>query len=123
MRLTFISPAGPLSRRRPLKESSLAIYILLANFLLRLGVSDITCGFKCYRKRSVQTIFSRQWLNNWSFDAENIFVALKHGYRLKEIAVAWEHTPGSKVKVLKNVIICGFDLLRIRLNDLKGIYV
>jgi dolichyl-phosphate beta-glucosyltransferase len=113
-----------LKQKAPFKRKFFGYgYILLANFLLRLGVSDITCGFKCYRKRSVQTIFSRQWLNNWSFDAENIFVARKHGYRLKEIAVAWEHTPGSKVKVLKNVIICGFDLLRIRLNDLKGIYV
>ena len=97
-------------------------YILLANFLLRLGVSDITCGFKCYRKRCVQAIFSRQRLNNWSFDAENIFVARKYGYRIKEIAVAWKHTGGSKVRVFRNVIACGLDLLRIKLNDLKGLY-
>ena len=97
-------------------------YILLANFLLKLHVSDITCGFKCYRKECIQTIFSRQRLNNWSFDAENIFTARKHGYQIKEITVAWMHTPGSKVKVFKNVIVCGLDLLRIRLNDLRGLY-
>ena len=112
-----------LKQKAPFKRKFFGYgYILLANFLLRLGVSDITCGFKCYRKGCVQTIFSRQRLNNWSFDAENILVARKHGYRIKEIEVAWEHTPGSKVRVFKNVIVCGLDLLRIKANDLKGLY-
>ena len=112
-----------LKQKAPFKRKFFGYgYILLANFLLRIGVSDITCGFKCYRKGCVQTIFSRQRLNNWSFDAENIFVARKHGYRIKEIEVAWEHTPGSKVRVFKNVIVCSLDLLRIKLNDLKGLY-
>jgi len=112
-----------LKQKAPLKRKFFGYgYILLANFILRLGVSDITCGFKCYRKRCVQTIFSRQRLNNWSFDAENIFVARKYGYRIKEIEVAWEHIGGSKVKVFKNVVVCGLDLLRIKLNDLKGRY-
>jgi len=112
-----------LKQKAPLKRKFFGYgYILLANSLLRLGVSDITCGFKCYRRRCVQTIFTRQRLNNWSFDAENIFLARKYGYRIEEIPVAWAHTPGSKVKVLKNITTCGFDLLRIRLNDLKGVY-
>lgn len=112
-----------LKQKAPLKRKFFGYgYILLANFILRLGVSDITCGFKCYRKRCVHTIFSRQRLNNWSFDAENIFIARKFGYRIKEIPVAWEHTPGSKVRVFKNVVVCGFDLLRIKWNDLKGLY-
>jgi dolichyl-phosphate beta-glucosyltransferase len=97
-------------------------YILLANFLLKLNVSDITCGFKCYTKGCIHTIFSRQRLNNWSFDAENIFTARKHDYQIKEIRVTWMHTPGSKVKVFKNVVVCGLDLLKIRLNDLRGLY-
>jgi len=112
-----------LKQKAPFKRKFFGYgYILLANFFLRLGVSDITCGFKCYRKGCVQTIFSRQRLNNWSFDAENIFVARKFGYRIEEIPVAWEHASGSKVKVLKNIVTCGLDLLRIRLNDLKGLY-
>jgi dolichyl-phosphate beta-glucosyltransferase len=112
-----------LKQKAPFKRKFFGYgYILLANCILRLGVSDITCGFKCYRKRCVQTIFARQRLNNWSFDAENIFVARKHGYRITEIPVAWKHTPGSKVRVFRNVITCGLDLLRIKLNDLKGLY-
>ena len=97
-------------------------YIYLANFMLQLGVPDITCGFKCYRQRCVQGIFSRQTLNNWSFDAEDIFIARKHGYRIKALPVKWKHTGGSKVKVLKNVFACGLDLFRIRFHDIKGMY-
>lgn len=112
-----------LKQKAPFKRKFFGYgYILLANFLLRLSVFDITCGFKCYRKRCVQDIFSRQRLNNWSFDAENIFVARKFGYRIKEIPVAWEHAAGSKVRVFKNVAVCGIDLLRIKLNDLRNLY-
>jgi len=97
-------------------------YIYLANFILQLGVPDITCGFKCYKQTCAQEIFSRQKLNNWSFDAEDMFIARKHGYRIKTLPVKWKHTGGSKVKVLKNVFACGLDLFRIRFYDIKGMY-
>ena len=112
-----------LKQKAPFKRKFFGYgYIIFANLLLGLDVKDITCGFKCYTKRCIQTIFSRQRLNNWSFDAENLFTARKHGYTIKEIQVTWEHTPGSKVKVLKNVIVCGLDLIKIRLNHVKGLY-
>ena len=97
-------------------------YIFLANCFLQLRVSDITCGFKCYKRASVQKIFSRQKLNNWSFDAEDIFVARKHGIKIKEIPVRWVHISGSKVNVLKNIFVCSLDLFRIRFYDIKGKY-
>jgi dolichyl-phosphate beta-glucosyltransferase len=97
-------------------------YIYLANFMLQLSVPDITCGFKCYKQKCAHEIFSRQKLNNWSFDAEDIFIARKHGYRIKTLPVKWKHTGGSKVKVLKNVFACGLDLFRIRFYDIKGMY-
>lgn len=97
-------------------------YIFLANFILGMRVSDFTCGFKCYSQKAARTIFSRQRLNNWSFDAEDLFIAKKFGFRIREIPVYWKHVGDSKVKVLKNVIVCGIDLLRIRINELLGSY-
>ena len=97
-------------------------YIKLANFLLGLTISDFTCGFKCYRLEAAQKVFSRQRLMNWSFDAEDIFIAKKHGCTIKEIPVYWKHTGGSKVKVLKNVIVCGWDLILIKYYNLRGKY-
>jgi dolichyl-phosphate beta-glucosyltransferase len=97
-------------------------YIYLANALLGARVSDFTCGFKCYSRRAAQAIFARQRLNNWSFDAEDLFMARKFGFAVQEIPVYWQHVGGSKVRVLKNVLVCGLDLLRIRWNDIRGQY-
>lgn len=97
-------------------------YILLANFILSARLSDFTCGFKCYSQQAARTVFSRQRLNNWSFDAEDLFIAKKFGCRIKEIPVYWKHIGESKVKVFKNVIVCGIDLLRIRMHELLGRY-
>jgi dolichyl-phosphate beta-glucosyltransferase len=97
-------------------------YIKLSNFLLGLTISDFTCGFKCYRLEAARKVFSRQLLKNWSFDAEDIFIAKKEGCKIKEIPVYWEHTGGSKVKVLKNIIVCGWDLFLIKYYNLRGKY-
>ena len=97
-------------------------YIFLANCILGMGLSDFTCGFKCYSLQAARTIFSRQRLNNWSFDAEDLFIAKKFNYRIKEIPVYWKHIGDSKVRVFKNVIVCGIDLLKIRINGLLDRY-
>lgn len=97
-------------------------YIFLANLLLGLRVVDITCGFKCYTRESARKIFPLQTLNNWSFDAEDIFIARKHGYEIMGIPVHWQHVGESKVKVFKNVVVCALDLLRIRIKNSRGFY-
>ncbi len=97
-------------------------YIFLANTILGMRIADFTCGFKCYSLQAARTVFSRQRLNNWSFDAEDLFIAKKSGLRIREIPVYWKHVGESKVKVFKNVIICGIDLLKIRIHALRGHY-
>jgi len=97
-------------------------YIVLANIVLGMHQSDFTCGFKCYSREAARTIFSRQRLNNWSFDAEDLFIAKKFNCHVREIPVYWKHVGDSKVRVFKNVITCGIDLLRIRFNDMLGRY-
>jgi dolichyl-phosphate beta-glucosyltransferase len=97
-------------------------YISLANFLLNMHVADFTCGFKCYRRDVARLVFSRQTLNNWSFDAEDLCIAQQHGCRIKEIPVHWTHRGGSKVRVLRNVIMCGLDLVRICYNQRRQRY-
>ncbi len=97
-------------------------YIFLANCVLWMRLSDFTCGFKCYSQQAARTVFSRQRLNNWSFDAEDLFIAKNFGCRIKEIPVYWKHVGDSKVRVFKNVIVCGIDLLKIRINGLLGRY-
>ena len=79
-------------------------------------------GLNATPAQSARKIFPLQTLNNWSFDAEDIFIARKHGYEIMGIPVHWQHVGGSKVKVFKNVVVCALDLLRIRMKDSRGLY-
>jgi hypothetical protein len=38
------------------------------------------------------------------------------------VSIPWRYYPRSRVKVLRDSLQMGFDLLKIRLNALKGIY-
>lgn len=98
-------------------------YAYLANFFLGLKVSDTTCGFKCFRKPTIHPIFSRQLLKGWSFDAEILYLARKLGFSIKEIPINWVHeTRDSKVVVLKEIFKSGWELIKIKINSLKGLY-
>ena len=95
----------------------------LARKFLSTEVWDFTCGFKCYQRNTVKPIFSRQVLDGWSFDAEDLFLAQKLGFKIKEIPLRWNHyQEDTKVNALKEVFKSGWELLKIRINDLRGLY-
>ena len=72
--------------------------------------------------KKCRKIFERQRINGFSFDAEILFIAKKHGLKVKEVGVSWYNDSESKVKLIKHSLIMFFDLLRIRINDLNGKY-
>jgi dolichyl-phosphate beta-glucosyltransferase len=98
-------------------------FSFLARKFLSMEVGDFTCGFKCYRRNTVKPIFSKQILDGWSFDAEDLFLAKKLSFKIREIPIHWNHyEEDSKVSPFKEVFKCGLDLLKIRINDLRGLY-
>ena len=50
------------------------------------------------------------------------YLASKLGYRIAEVPVAWVDAPGSKVDTTKEVQRFLRDLLKIKWNDLRGLY-
>jgi dolichyl-phosphate beta-glucosyltransferase len=107
----------------PLMRRALGfVYILMARIILGIGVSDINCGFKVYTRTAAQTVFKKQLMNDWSFDAENLFTARKYGYNVKEIPVEWKHKYTSKVKPVRDGLKSFWSLVKIRLNDILGKY-
>lgn len=94
----------------------------LAQMCLDLDLSDFTCGFKCFSKKAAVKVFSRQKIDRWGFDAETIFVGKKKGFLVKEIPVVWKNHTETKVKLPQDVINSLFDLIRIRYNEIKGVY-
>ena len=98
-------------------------YSRITSYFLSLKVSDITCGFKCFKSHTIKPIFTRQLLTGWGFDAEILFLARKLNFKIKEIPINWtHHREDSKVKIIKNILPCSLELLRIRKNSLLGHY-
>lgn len=98
------------------------IYTRLANWILNLKVSDFTCGFKGFRREAAKELFSRQQLENWSFDAEILYLARLKGYQVVEVPVQWRNDERTKVKLWRDIAGSFLGLLQIRLHDLRGTY-
>ena len=91
------------------------LFIFLTNFLLHVDISDINCGFKCFKSEVAKKIFSLQRIKRWSFDAEILFLARLNKFKVVEIPVRWKDSDSSTVKPISAGIQSFIDLLRIRL--------
>jgi dolichyl-phosphate beta-glucosyltransferase len=107
------------------------------NLLVRLvavgGFQDTQCGFKCFRREAAQDLFQRVQLYGaeaglakggmvTGFDVEVLFLALKRGYKVKEVPVQWHYGANTKVNPLLDSARMFMDVLRVRLNDWRGKY-
>ncbi len=95
---------------------------LLIRILALPGLHDTQCGFKCFRGSIANELFRLQTISGWSFDVEVLFIARRRGYSIVEIPIPWYFNSESKIRVLRDSIRMGMDLLKIRLNAMRGIY-
>ncbi len=80
------------------------------------GIRDTQCGFKTFSRKAGHEIAKRQKLFGFSFDVEQLYLANKLGYCIKEIPVKWQHMEGSKVSPIKDALKMFADVMRIRLE-------
>lgn len=78
------------------------------------GIRDTQCGFKAFRKATVEPLFSRQTLNGFAFDVEILVLAELIGYRVRTVPVRWVNSPDSKVRIWIDPLKMLFDLIRIK---------
>ncbi len=98
------------------------VFNLLVQALAVPGVQDTQCGLKCFTRDSAQAVFSRVTIDGFGFDVEALYLARKLGYQVREIPVEWRHVPQSRVNPLRDTLDMFLDVLRVRLNDLRGLY-
>lgn len=98
----------------------------LFNFLVRVlllrGLNDTQCGFKCFRADAAESVFPLVTITGWTFDVEALFIARKAGFAIHEVPIPWYYKAQSRVKVMRDSFQMGLDLLKIRLNYLRGKY-
>lgn len=90
------------------------IFHLILRFLGLANLMDTQCGFKLFKKDVADKIVHYQKCFNYSFDVEYLFLSKLLGYRVKEVAVNWEHIHGSRVSILRDSVKMLLEVLKIR---------
>ncbi|WP_026370933.1 dolichyl-phosphate beta-glucosyltransferase [Kallotenue papyrolyticum] len=109
-----------------------AFNMLVRAIALR-GIQDTQCGFKAFRREAGRCIFKRVQLYGdaarpvqgaavTAFDVEVLFLARKLGYRIAEVPVLWRYGSETKVDPLRDSWRNFSDVVRVRWNDLRGLY-
>lgn len=94
----------------------------IVKYIFFIPVKDTQCGFKMYTRDAAQKLHIKQTIMGFSFDLEILYLAAKYGYKIVEVPVSWIDAPGSKVDTRKEVQRFLRDLMKIKTNDLKGVY-
>ena len=103
------------------RETGGRFFNLVMRIVTSLPFADTQCGFKLYRADAAEAIFSRQVLDGFSFDVEDMYLAQRLGFRVFEMPVAWANAEGTRVTAAATARAFT-DLARIRWLDWKGVY-
>jgi dolichyl-phosphate beta-glucosyltransferase len=117
------SPDARIERHQPRVREWLGQgFSFLSRAVTGARVSDFTCGFKGFRRSAAQAVFSRQTIENWSFDAELLFLVTRLDLRVEELPVVWSNDARTKVRLGRDILGSLAGLLTIRMNHLRGRY-
>jgi dolichyl-phosphate beta-glucosyltransferase len=94
----------------------------VTRFVMGLKFADTQCGFKAFTRSAAQTVFQLQTIERWGFDPEILFIALKRGYRVQEVAVSWAHDERTRMSYLKDGMKMLEEIAIVRWNALLGRY-
>ena len=95
------------------------------NRIIRLSMAthfrDAQCGFKAMSRAAADVLLPHIQDNGWFFDTELLIIAEKRGFRWKEVPVAWEEDPDTRVKVVKTALDDLRGLARLRFSGLPDV--
>lgn len=107
------------------------------NFIIQMiaipGIKDTQCGFKLFKKEVAKQIFTKLKVYNpqssllkkaymGAYDVEVLYIALRHGYKIKEVPVIWKYVKTSRLAPITDSLSMVRDVIKIRLNGTKGLY-
>ena len=109
------------------------VFNLLVQLIALPGINDSQCGFKLFKASVAKDIFSRLKLYGnastaikrpytGAFDVEVLYLAKKLKYKVKEVPVTWTFVKTVRVDPFTDSFKMAWDVLKIKFNDLKGVY-
>ncbi len=121
--------AGAAIERSLFREIVSQSYNRLSRFLLGHNLADLQCGFKAVRRETFRSLEKYLVDDFWFFDTELAILALRSGFRIKEVPVDWRENRyqrrPSTVKVFHDSLdfIKNSLSLRRRLKKLEDVLV
>ena len=118
----------------PLIRKLMALgFSMLRNIILNLDYKDTQCGFKAFKQDAAREIFKKMKIYNdktvasgaavnAGFDLEVLYIARKHGYKVAEVPVVWDHKDTERINPFKDSLEGLTDLIKVKINTLKGMY-
>ncbi len=104
----------PLHRRLGSQAFALVMHALVG----LEDVRDTQCGFKFFRGAVAHDLFSQQRIDGYMFDVEVLNLAVRAGYRIKEVGVRWRDDGDTRLRLISGNWQNLIDLVRIRLRRL-----
>lgn len=86
---------------------------LVSTFLIK-GIKDTQCGFKMFRRGTIRPIWENVKIQGFGFDLEVLYLAQRMNFKIKEIAVNWQHVENSKVDLIKDSMKMMVNIFEIR---------
>lgn len=77
---------------------------------------DIFCGYKWFRAGAADRIFADVKATGWAFDLEVLALATIDGYSVLEVPIEWENHEDTRLKMSRDWIAIGLEMLRIKWN-------
>ncbi len=98
----------------PLRHFVGRVFNTMVRIIVLHRLQDTQCGFKCFNRKSAETLFPLQTIHGWTFDVEILAIAQKMGFKIVEVPIPWYYHGDSKVRVLRDSLKMARDLFRIR---------
>ena len=105
-----------------IRRSMGKVFNKIMSLIVFTGFKDTQCGFKCFKRYVVETVFTKQKIKGFAFDVEILLIARQQGFRIKEVPVRWLNSPYSKVHIIKDSLHMLYDLFRMKFYSLFNQY-
>jgi len=131
-----IGSRGMMRKNFPLyRKIGSVIFVNIRRLMLLPNIIDTQCGFKAFKREIIVKLFPQlqffrmnKVIHGWrvsAYDVELLFLTQKNGCKIAEVPVTWEDkdiSEGKQRSYLKESKEMFFEVLRVRLNDLKKEY-
>jgi len=104
------------------RRAASALFTQFVGRIVTGGFFDTQCGLKGVRGDVADALFPILRVDRFAFDVELVYVALKHRLDIKRIPVRLLHNESSSVRLVRDAVRGGTDVLGIKANQLRGRY-